>query len=194
MKRVKITSSFYGEGFHEVPEMEIASWLEAHIANNTFGKPDRWLPDFLEGVETRTVYTQIGIPEHIEIIGGVETTIPEIEAEYYLEYLHPAEYTYEIIDITEEYEAEQAFQATLALGKKAKEVCDEAMNYIRGYNITAGFTTEQINQLKTDFALVREYLMDGQPYGTKAVLLTIDNPDFTILKTKVLEILSKVTG
>lgn len=172
MEKITVLKS-NGQLIHQ-GEFAGQEWLDQNLATNAWGKPAKWLVDFLAEVETREVQDSEGI--------------------LHLEYLHPAEYSYEIQDITAEYEAEQAYQSTLALGKMAKEVCDEALNYIRGYNITAGFTTEQINQLKTDFALVKEYLTDGQPWGAKAVLLTLDNPTFTVLKNKVLEILSKVTN
>jgi hypothetical protein len=88
--------------------LEAQSWLDQHLANNTFGKPERWLPDFLEGVETREVLVQEATEAHeveqpiynesMEQIGTELVMIPSTPAQYNTEYLHPAEYTYEIVE------------------------------------------------------------------------------------------------
>lgn len=82
----------------------------------------------------------------------------------------------------------------IALGEKAELYCRQALNYIRGYNIQSNLTTEQINTLKTDFAVIHQYLSDGQPWGAIVVLSTITNQDFIELKDKLIEILNRVNN
>ena len=100
-----------GQGNFETIE-QANEWLAQHIANNTFGKPARWLPDFLEGAETRQVLVTEATKEETNFVydydengneipdSGHEVITEAKEAEYVTEYLHPAEYTYEIVEET----------------------------------------------------------------------------------------------
>jgi hypothetical protein len=69
-------------------------WLEQNLSTNAWGLPERWLPDFLEGVETREVTTGNSLISD----EGLEY------AEMQTEYLHPAEYTYEIVDLSKDHD------------------------------------------------------------------------------------------
>jgi len=60
------------------------TWLDQNINSGAWGKSERWLPEHLEGVETKE-----------EVIGENETQIL---------YLHPTEYEIEIIDLSQDYD------------------------------------------------------------------------------------------
>jgi hypothetical protein len=80
---------------HESIEQEInQAWLDQNIESGAWGKKARWLPEFLEGVESREVATG-------------ETLISEEGLEYaasITEYLHPQEFTVDIKDLSQDYD------------------------------------------------------------------------------------------
>ncbi len=102
MKKIIFTNK-YGNRFG-LENIELADAIEK--LRPSIGLDARWLPEFLEGAETRQVELAPAYPEvleHTEVIGEVETYIPyqpAQEAVYETQYLHPAEYTYEIIEET----------------------------------------------------------------------------------------------
>lgn len=158
-------------------EAEANEWIELIKNSGIVGKGERWLPDFLENADTRTVS------------GGLDKDGNEY---FTTEYLHPAEYTYEIIDITAQYEAEQSRQLKLDLGRKARAVCQEALDYVAGYNLVSEFSAEQVTQMATDFASIHQLLMANRPWTAITLIQAINNPVYDELKTELLSILAKV--
>ncbi len=143
---------------------------------NDFGHNERWLKEPLDNVETREV------PNSFEI-GEVETVT---------EYLHPAEYTYEIIDITEEHNKEKQKQELLKKGKIARDRCQTAIDYIGGYNQTRELTTEQITSLISTFSQIDLFLYKCMPTSAKNAIQQIEVDGMLItqeLVDGVLEIL-----
>jgi hypothetical protein len=62
------------------------------------------------------------------------------------------------------------------MGRDARMCCEGVLDLIAGWNITRSLTKEDIDTLKTTFALIKEYLSDAQPWSAKAEidLLTPD--------------------
>jgi hypothetical protein len=71
-------------------------------------------------------------------------------------------------------------------------VCKECLDYIRAYNVNAGMTTGQIVQMKNDFATIKGFLDDGQPWGAKAAIEAISDEGYSSIRGALLTILSKV--
>ena len=96
MKKVSIKKQ--GIETHGAQMEDPTAWIAQEVANNSWGKPDRWLPDSpmsplsdeekAKATETRVVNDGLG--------NG------------WTEYFFPAEYTIEITDITAEIEQEKA--------------------------------------------------------------------------------------
>jgi hypothetical protein len=116
-------------------EQQAQEWLDEVIASGSIGLPARWLPDFLEGVESRAVIvreateayeeTRKIYDENMNEIGSEVVIVPAQETDYYLEYLHPAEYTYEIIEE----------DMTIVKARKIKELsleCERKNPYLHG--------------------------------------------------------------
>jgi hypothetical protein len=91
-------------------EQEAQAWLDGHLANNTFGLPERWLNEELADVETKEVLIHpkqvtCNLEDCPYYEGEEKTKECEdcehcdsiIEAVKRTEYLHPAQYSYEII-------------------------------------------------------------------------------------------------
>lgn len=106
--------------------------------------------------------------------------------------LHP-EYIYEISDITEEYESEQADLALIKSGKDSTNKCNKVLNYISGYNQSSNFTLEQINTMISTFSGVNAYLRAGMP-ETALLAASAAIPDGVVvteeLKTKIVSMLT----
>ena len=102
---------------------------------------------------------------------------------------------YEIVttDITEEWEVEQDEIEKINLGKLATDKCQRVLNYISGYNLTSGFTLEQITAMQNTFADVESALRAGRP---DLALIAVNNatPDGEVvtnaLKDKIISMLN----
>lgn len=71
-------------------------------------------------------------------------------------------------------------------GKAAREVCNDILDLIAGFNLERSLTTEQIDTLKTTFATAKAYLSDGQPWGAKAAISVI-TPDEVLITQDILD-------
>jgi hypothetical protein len=103
------------------------------------------------------------------------------------------EYEIETLDITAEYEAQQAKLAMIKLGAEYDRRCIEALNYIGGFNLLNNRTIEQIDQLEVQFASAKDALKSGRPDKAYSLIASIE-PDGIIvttdLKTQVINILA----
>jgi len=61
-----------------------------------------------------------------------------------------------------------------AQGRIARQLCEDILDMIAGFNIQNSVSTTEIAQMKIDWALAFEYLKDNQPWGFKATLDLID--------------------
>lgn len=125
MKKVSIKKQ--GIETHGAQMEDPTAWIAQEVANNSWGKPDRWLPDSplnplsdeekAKAQESRKVIVKEAKPESIVQVqkeledGSIVTedvVTPAQEEESYMEYFFPAEYTIEIEDITAQLEQEKA--------------------------------------------------------------------------------------
>ena len=111
--------------------VEANAWLAKNIANNSFGKPDRWVRerDFT-GDESTTTAT-------IDEATGV--SFRELDAEFDLpviEYHFDCEYTITgPTDVTEKYNKAKAKQDKVNKGRAKKDVCQTVFEYILGSDL-----------------------------------------------------------
>lgn len=92
MKRVKITNYVKNEKFGADFE-DPTAWIAQEVANNSWGLPDRWLPD-----------SPLNPLSDEEKAKATDTRVVDEVTEYFF----PAEYTIEIEDITAQLEQEKA--------------------------------------------------------------------------------------
>lgn len=79
-------------------EDDANAWISQEIANGSFGKPDRWVAEeSLEAVDERQVLVSPKIDETLDDDGNVVSEA--IPAVYRTEYLLPAEFSVEKIDL-----------------------------------------------------------------------------------------------
>lgn len=142
--------------------------VDQYINSNAWGKPKYWVDK------------------------EPENYIATREGKDGIEYLIPCEYTYEIIDITEEYNKQKDIEENIIQGRLYKSVCDDCLDYVRAYNVKNGLTTESINMFKSTFGTCKEYLQDGQPFAAIAEINKINNEKYLDLKEALLTILNKV--
>jgi len=109
------------------------------------------------------------------------------------EYFFPADYTYEITDISESYAANLAKEARLKNGKLVRSICDNIMNSIIGFNMEAGRTSEEINQMKVAFSEILALIQVFQPFQAKPLIEAITISE-TITQEMKDEILSFYPG
>jgi len=146
---------------HET-EQEANEWIAREVANNSWGKPDRWLY----------------FPA---------SDISELNDEGVPMYFHPAEYTYKTKNITSEVAREKKISSLIATGKKAKQACDDCLNFVRGYNTDRSL--EDINQMIVEFTNILTLLSLGQPKTAKGVIEMVSSEQYAELKSDLLEIL-----
>lgn len=91
MKKVSIKKQ--GIETHGAQMEDPTAWIAQEVANNSWGLPDRWLPD-----------SPMSPLSDEEKAKATETRVVDDVTEYFF----PAEYTIEITDITAEIEQEKA--------------------------------------------------------------------------------------
>jgi hypothetical protein len=177
MKKIVVTK-ITGEIIHntELPSQE---WLDREIRLNSWGKPARWLPDFLEGAETKTVIDSPYVAEYTtmqmlysetgEELGEIPIIMPEQPEVSHTEYLHPAEYSYEIIE--ESLEVVKA-RKLAELSAKSIAMNDElkAWNEYRASNILAGIYDEAKAETYRLAYKAKSELLRNKYYELKALV------------------------
>lgn len=95
--------------------------------------------------------------------------------------------SFEIIieDITAELEAQQTLNQKLALGKVARQCCDEIYDLIAGYNLSRNLTLEQIDQMELTFSSVAQALQAKRPDKAKQLIAQIE-ADGTLVTAEML--------
>jgi hypothetical protein len=159
-------SYFNMDGFNQ-------EWLDYTSSLNIWGLPERWLPDYLEGVETREV--EIG------------------EGETRTEYLYPATYTVEILDITAQHNAEQALQSAIAAGERAETACKKVKQYVTGYSMQRAMTSEQVSSFIATFGTIQLVLDANRPNTARVLIEAVSVDGDTVteeLKDNALAILT----
>jgi len=113
------------------------------------------------------------IPEisHLQVID--QTQGMEEELQVWLAgniHKYPEGYIVEWVDLTEEWNKKLAIEAKIAIGKRAKEACENVLDLISGYNLNRELTVEQISMMQTNFATIEKALQSGRPSLAKAYI------------------------
>jgi hypothetical protein len=85
----------------------------------------------------------------------------------------PRDYEIVIEDISAQVEQEAARQAKVEAGKLAREVCQEVLDMIAGYNLDRELTIQQITQLQTMMAAPEAALRAGRPTLAKQYISAV---------------------
>ncbi len=88
----------------------------------------------------------------------------------YWEYKFPADYTYEISDISEAYEKEQNKVARINRGKQVRIICENIMNSIIGFNMEAGRTSRELDILTSLFSDILILIQNYRPFQAKKLI------------------------
>lgn len=113
------------------------------------------------------------IPEisHLQVID--QTQGMEEELQVWLSgnvHKYPEGYIAEWVDLTEEWNKKLAIEAKIAIGKKAKDACENVLDLISGYNLNRQLTVEQISVMQTNFSSIEKALQSGRPSLAKAYI------------------------
>jgi len=76
-------------------------------------------------------------------------------------------------------------------GKRAKEVCDELLNVIRGRNGKRSFKRSEVRAMKTAFADLLEFLRDGMPSEARVEVDAVTETTVLDLKVKLQKVLTR---
>lgn len=159
-------------------------WLNRETLNLSFGYPERNLIDNPLNPVSEELKAIAISTEQVEI-GGIAFTSYKI----------PAEFTYEIEDITAEVEAEDRRNSLIAQGEKTAKACKDAFNLISGYNQYRTLTSAQKDQMTATFApIVQALKIHERPSLAKSMIVAIE-PDGVLvteqMKADMLEVLKE---
>lgn len=186
MKKVSIIKNNQITNQAEFANDELLNeWLNRETLNGSFGKPAH---DVVIEPEKRIEHPEIpavideqgnivteAIPAWVEIIPAV---IQHIESEF----------TYEIEDITAQYNIEQNKMRLINKGDSFAKACQNCLSIIGGYNDDRGLTVEQITQMATTFAQIESTLNRRMPKTSK-VLINAIVPDGAIVTQELKDLL-----
>jgi hypothetical protein len=151
---------------------ELDAHLASHIEMGSYGKA-AWS----EEVEDKPAVYQEQDGEQVEIQPATFKTIN-----------HPAEYEVVIEDTTEQEAAAAQQKAIQETGKLIQRKCQEALEYITGFNATRGLTFEQIDQMEEEFGDI--YSAISKNRIDKAVMLLGQvTPDGTLVTEEFIQTL-----
>jgi len=151
-----------------VAESEDALNLDYYISKNLWGLPDRWLT-YTDGSHTE---------ERI--------VTPEIGKEY-TEYFFPVDYTYEIVDITTEWNEQNEVNKAVERGKRKARKCQECLDYLRGQVDE----TLELNAIKKLFPDIKQALLDGDLKEAKTLAKNLTGAKYGQLKKDLRSILER---
>lgn len=147
-----VTGRTYSAKFETQPELDI--WKSEQIANDSWGKKDRWLKK------------EIG-----DVCANGERTFGNIVEGFYQECFYPVEYTITETDITTQIQAEKALKEI----KKDMNFGSDLYAKIRLKSMQKSLTKAQRKQMRNDFASVRDDLFDGDICSAREDVAAINN-------------------
>ena len=158
---------------------------KAHI-ESVAAQPEKWVKGeevLFEAPSDLTDYIYHAAIEGVEAVAEVselkelrvidQTQGMEEELNVWLSgniHKYPEGYVVEWIDLTEEWNKKLAIEAKIAIGKKAKEACENVLDLISGYNLNRELTVEQISVMQTNFSSIEKALQSGRPSLAKAYI------------------------
>lgn len=167
------------------------AWIQAEIANNSFGKPERWVRESQEDVshalETRTVED---FPAQDEIKDEDGNVIQGAkEAETHIEYKLAAQYTVEQTDITAQVQQDTLIQD----GKKRQDLGAAVIAKVYSINEGKNISQAAFAAMIADANLERieRMLWTGSLRTAKLMIQALDNTYFTTNeKSSILDLLA----
>lgn len=85
----------------------------------------------------------------------------------------PNQYEVVIEDLTTQIEIENQKQAKIEAGRKAREACQNVLDYIAGANLDKQLSIEQITQMQSTYANAEAALRAGRPTYAKMFIESI---------------------
>ena len=173
MKKLLIKSEFITQEY-KAPIEGVAAQPEKWVKGEEvlFEAPSD-LTDYIYHAAIEGVEPQAEIPEVKELRVIDQTQGMEEELHVWLSgniHKYPEGYIVEWIDLTEEWNKKLAIEAKIAIGKKAKEACENVLDLISGYNLNRQLTVEQISVMQTNFSSIEKALQSGRPSLAKAYI------------------------
>lgn len=174
MKKITIKNNS-GEviGVNTLNDSDVELFVNNLNIKSPYGKPEQKIiieaekeishPEQLEEKNELGEIIKPYQPAWTEIIPAVIETIP-------------AEFSYEIEDITEQYNFEQKKIGLINKGNSFLQSCQNCLSIIGAYNDDRGLTVEQITQMATSFAQIESTLNRRMPKTSKQLIANI-NPD-----------------
>ncbi|MEM4360406.1 MAG: hypothetical protein QXT45_07760 [Candidatus Bilamarchaeaceae archaeon] len=147
---------------------ELNNWVDFCDANNIWNLKDR-----IETVPAKKELQEVEIQPEIRdedgnIIQERIVELQEVEIEPEQTIVHTATHTYEIVDITEELNKQQALERRQRLRLAGERLIDEMS--IKNTELGLDLAQLKTIMLDTDAALVRELLWTGSLESAKAVI------------------------
>ena len=145
----------------------MSDYAGADYYEECFGKLERWVKPDGSGQYPENIDQQIGSREIEDVTTG----------EKYIEYLLPAEFRIEQIDITTQVELEKRKQAALAAQAKGAEI----IAYVTAINDSKAITIEQVQALLMDPVLqeIQQLLWVGALQTAKLLIQNYNNPFYS---------------
>jgi hypothetical protein len=191
MKKITI-KNLNGVITHGPVEMEDPSaWIAECVANNAWGKPERWVTldqeDVTDAIETREIEVIPEVPA-VNEENGAEIT-PAIPAVTRTEYKLAATYTIQQIDITAETEA----RIKIEFGLKAQTFGAELIAMIWSINESKQLTSEQFEQQMQNQTLanIERCLWNGA-IVTARMLIALPEVQVYFSAQEIIDVLAKI--
>lgn len=138
-------------------EAEANTWVAEGKAGNWWGLPER------EVELEPAVLDENGVEIQPAVMGML-----------------PAEFEVMMEDISTEYAEAEARRLKVEAGRKAREACQDVLDFIAGANLEKSLTIEQITQMQQTFANAEAALRAGRPTLAKSLISAI-SPDGIIV-------------
>ena len=142
----KITGKVWGQGTFYTGD-DLNNYREQE-KNFIFGKPERWVKE-----NERESYEISLTPLDISEQDGVKV------------YHYESDYTFEVSLSSNE------LSDTLALGQRYRKCCEEAHNYITGYNAKNNIDA---SVMQAEYGTIFQLILANRPKSLKTALLSID--------------------
>lgn len=78
------------------------------------------------------------------------------------------------VELTTAQVIQQTKAARKELGMKARKICEEVLDVVAGWNISRELTSEQVNQMITNFAIANTHLKNFRPNSAKTAIQEIE--------------------
>lgn len=166
MKKIIVTKiNGETESFSSDNQDKIDEWKNYWISVNAWGKPERWLAQsYMEEYEKLITPLDQREVEIVKMSGSYIET----------EYLLPADYSIEILDITEQVNQEKDLQEKIAEGKILKACCEDVLAFVTGYNRARKLSSDQVTQMQITFQNIFSLLIANRADTAKLLIGAVE--------------------